>query len=73
MLKTITFTWPGTSTRRSMPKLWLFGLKKFSSRYKEALGVGVEVTEPVGVKVKVMVGVLVMVGVKVKVGVMVGE
>jgi len=36
-------------------------LKKFWSRYKAALGVGVEVTEPVGVKVWVMVGVLVIV------------
>ena len=48
-------------------------MKKFSSKYRAALGVGVEVTEPVGVKVGVMVGVEVIVGVEVKVGLMVGE
>ena len=57
MLKTITFTSPALSTFTSIPKGLVLGLKKLSSSTRDRLGVGVTVSEPVGVKVAVMVGV----------------
>jgi len=72
MLNTVTFTCPATSTLTSIPNWFFLGLKKFSSRYNSTLGVGVGVSEPNGVGVKVGAGVLVMVGVMVTVGVKLG-
>jgi len=51
-----------------MNRGWVVGLKKFRLKYICLSGVGVIVTEPVEVKVGVIVGVLVIVGVFVKVG-----
>lgn len=72
MLKINTLTSPATSTLTSIPKGPRFGLKTLESKYKATLGVGVAVTDPVGVKLGVMVGVFVIVGVSVIVKVLVG-
>ncbi len=71
MLNINILTSPPTSTRTSIPNDWTLGLKKFESKYKAMLGVGVAVNDPVGVKVGVIVGVKVIVGVSVIVKVLV--